>query len=514
MRRWLPFGAPAPTARLFEDIEHFAGVRDYEPGDPMHHVHWRLSAHAGHLQTKTYEPTRSAEVLFALDLSDGEPFWERADAAIAEETIGMASYLARPGDPRGLARRVVANTHLRRGRGPLRVSAAASAGQESILFTALARMPNQPTDDLAPILREVGRRLTRRTTVVRPVPHARPLADARDGTSATAGVRRAAHRAGRSGGRPGDGLMMRSLTAPDDAGGTRLRIAVAAAIPAAIAEAAVFCLPVYTLVSGGVRTPAPIAVFLPLFLAAFAGLVALATRYRSSTMVAPVVAVAAIVAGVLLAHGAVQREVFTVLVFLLVGLRAVGSGFRDWREPVAGTFLFGALVLAIESVVGAAASQDWGPPLIVLMPVFFVGSLVSRAVSVWMTDDAEELRTDERERGLRRAVSDTIWVPVAMVAAVGLGLRDGVLDHLGSFLAPVGNALVSLLVFVFEQLARPIFWLVDKLGIDPDGARRVLQRAQRSAARAREDAPWIGSGSPRSSEGCWVSPSSSSRSGA
>ena len=27
-------------------------------------------------------------------------------------------------------------------------------------------MPNQPTDDLAPVLREVGRRLTNRTTIV------------------------------------------------------------------------------------------------------------------------------------------------------------------------------------------------------------------------------------------------------------------------------------------------------------------------------------------------------------
>ena len=166
MRRWLPFGAPMPAAQLFEDSEHFAGVRDYEPGDPMHHVHWRLSAHAGALQTKTYEPTRSAEVVFALDLSDGEPFWERADAGVAEESIGMASYLARQAIHAGWRAGLVANTHLRRGRGPLRVTAASSAGQESVLFTALARMPNQPTDDLAPILREVGRRLTRRTTVV------------------------------------------------------------------------------------------------------------------------------------------------------------------------------------------------------------------------------------------------------------------------------------------------------------------------------------------------------------
>lgn len=166
MRRWLPFGSPVPAARLYEDREHFAGVRDYEPGDPMHHVHWRLSAHAGGLQTKTYEPTRSAEVLFALDLADGEPFWEAADAEAAEETIGLASYLARQAIHAGWRAGLVANTHLRRGRGPLRVPAASSAGQESVLFTALARMPNQPTTDLAPVLREVGRRLTRRTTVV------------------------------------------------------------------------------------------------------------------------------------------------------------------------------------------------------------------------------------------------------------------------------------------------------------------------------------------------------------
>jgi hypothetical protein len=124
----------------------------------------------------------------------------------------------------------------------------------------------------------------------------------------------------------------------------------------------------------------------------------------------------------------------------------------------------------------------------VLIPVFFVGSLVSRAVSVWMTEDAEEVPKDERERWVGRAVIGTLWVPVAMAAAVGLGLRNGVLDHLGSFLAPVGNALVSLLVFAFAQLSRPFFWLVDKLGIDPEGARRAIDRIGQSAARARERA--------------------------
>jgi hypothetical protein len=278
---------------------------------------------------------------------------------------------------------------------------------------------------------------------------------------------------------------MRSLAAPADDSGTRLWVAVAAAVPAALAEAAVFCLPVHTMVTAGAGATIPVAAFLPFFLASYAIAVAMATRYRSSARVAPIVAVASIVEGILLARGGVQREIFIVLVFLLIGFRAVAFGFRDWREPISGSFLLGAVALGVGSVVGVAAPQDWGPPLILLMPVFFVGSLVSRAVSVWMTDDAEELRPDDREHWLRRAVQSALWVPVAMAATVALGLRDGVLDHLGSVLAPIGNALVSVVVFVFAQLARPIFWLVDKLGIDPEGARRVLDRVGESAANAR-----------------------------
>ncbi len=166
IKRWLPFGTPASGARLFEDREHFAGVRDYVPGDPMHHVHWRLSAHAGGLQTKRFEPTRSAEVLFALDLSRGEPFWRAVSPEAAEDVIGWTSLLARQAISAGWRTGLVANTHMRRGRGPMRVPSATSAGQEAALFTALARMPAQPTNDLAPVLREEGRRLARRTTIV------------------------------------------------------------------------------------------------------------------------------------------------------------------------------------------------------------------------------------------------------------------------------------------------------------------------------------------------------------
>jgi uncharacterized protein (DUF58 family) len=166
VRRRLPFGAPAAALRIFEARERFAGVRPYEPGDPLNRIHWKLTGHAGGLQVKLFEPTRTADVLLALDLAAGEPFWDSIYPKIAEETIGWACFIARQAIHGGWRVGMVANTHLRRGRGPLRVPASTSSGQEGPLFAALARMPNEATADLAPVLREAGRRLGANTSVV------------------------------------------------------------------------------------------------------------------------------------------------------------------------------------------------------------------------------------------------------------------------------------------------------------------------------------------------------------
>lgn len=166
VRRRLPFGHPAMASRMFEERERFAGVRPYEPGDPLNRIHWKLTGHAGGLQTKLFEPTRSADVLMVLDLSVGEPFWNAIYPEIAEDTIGWASFLARQAMDEGWRVGLVANTHLTRGRGPLRVPPSAVKGHEAAIFAALARMPNEPTSDLGPLLREHGRRVSADTAVV------------------------------------------------------------------------------------------------------------------------------------------------------------------------------------------------------------------------------------------------------------------------------------------------------------------------------------------------------------
>jgi uncharacterized protein (DUF58 family) len=166
VRRRLPFGTPSPAMRMFEQPERFAGVRPYQPGDPLNRIHWKLTGHAGDLQVKLYEPTRAADVLLAMDLSLGEPFWHGIYPDIAEETIGWTSFLARLAVAAGWRVGIIANTHLSKGRGAIRVLPSAARAHEPAVFAALARMPNEPSSDLAPVLRDVGRRMGRTGSVV------------------------------------------------------------------------------------------------------------------------------------------------------------------------------------------------------------------------------------------------------------------------------------------------------------------------------------------------------------
>ncbi len=243
-------------------------------------------------------------------------------------------------------------------------------------------------------------------------------------------------------------------------------------------------MPMHEVVTAAVLGNWPIAVFAVAFLAAYAGGVALVCRFRAVPSVTVVVAVTAIVVGGLVGGGVTTGGIFTVIVFLLLGLRIVRLGFRDWTLPLGLSFLIGAVALGAETLIGASGDWGWGPALVVLIPVFFVASLAARAISTWTTNDADEVDDATRERSLRSGLLSLGWIPVAMLAGAILGVQGGILDRFGSLIAPIGDAFAAGLVWVFSQLARPVFWLVDRLGIDPEGARRVFARIQANARHA------------------------------
>ena len=100
-----PLGEIRLTHRFFEDPTRIAGIRAYEPGDPLHRINWKVSAHTGSLQTKVLEPSTMAGATLVLDFhqagydAEGEP--QRSELAVTA-VASLAQILYQMGDPVGL----------------------------------------------------------------------------------------------------------------------------------------------------------------------------------------------------------------------------------------------------------------------------------------------------------------------------------------------------------------------------------------------------------------------------
>jgi hypothetical protein len=62
-----PIGEIRLTHRLFEDPTRMSSIRPYQQGDPLNRIHWRATARAGQLQTRTYESSCVSGAIFLLD---------------------------------------------------------------------------------------------------------------------------------------------------------------------------------------------------------------------------------------------------------------------------------------------------------------------------------------------------------------------------------------------------------------------------------------------------------------
>lgn len=62
-----PIGDIRLSHRLYEDPTRIAGVRPYEPNDPMNRIHWKASARTGRLHTKVIEPSCLAGSTLVVD---------------------------------------------------------------------------------------------------------------------------------------------------------------------------------------------------------------------------------------------------------------------------------------------------------------------------------------------------------------------------------------------------------------------------------------------------------------
>lgn len=258
---------------------------------------------------------------------------------------------------------------------------------------------------------------------------------------------------------------------------------------AAIAESALFYLPLTVALTGRAAVPAGSMATYPSFVAAFTLAVVVATRFRGATAMPTVAAVVAGAVGMLSASlwgsGGAEQIAATVIVALLLALRVVTLALREWRDPIHASFGWGAMVLLGQVLLATGLDTGWEPLMLVAVPQFFLGSLASRAASVRATAVGHEDPGEGRAAAKRQALIGAVALGAFMAVAVAIGGSGGLLERLGALLTAVMATLGSLLAFALAQLARPIFWLVDRLNIDPTEWQRALDRIRVNLGRAR-----------------------------
>ena len=100
-----PIGEIRLTHRLFEDPTRIAGVRYYQPGDPLNRVNWAATARTGVLHCKVYDASTIAGATIVLDFHHGsyparnEP--GRSELAVTT-ALALANAVCLMGQPIGL----------------------------------------------------------------------------------------------------------------------------------------------------------------------------------------------------------------------------------------------------------------------------------------------------------------------------------------------------------------------------------------------------------------------------
>lgn len=143
-----------------QTASHVSSVREYRPGDPVRHVHWRSTAHAGKLMVKEFDVEPIADIWLFLDVDESV---QRGDGDESTEEYGVtvAASLARHFLTEGRAVGLVAVP------GPHRV-VPVDRGQRQLikLLEELALIHAHGREPIAETLAAEGDRCTRNAAVI------------------------------------------------------------------------------------------------------------------------------------------------------------------------------------------------------------------------------------------------------------------------------------------------------------------------------------------------------------
>jgi uncharacterized protein (DUF58 family) len=96
------FGIPGANSPVRDPV-YILGTRDYQPGRPAKHIHWKASARHHRLQEKLFEPSEQEKVLLAVTVEGFAPADDEAFERTLEACASLAVRLDRAGVALGAA---------------------------------------------------------------------------------------------------------------------------------------------------------------------------------------------------------------------------------------------------------------------------------------------------------------------------------------------------------------------------------------------------------------------------
>lgn len=157
----------ATTRRaLVEDPTLMAGSREYQPGDPLHRMHWKATARTGDLQVRVSDPSTTAQIMLLLNLNTFQYLWQGVDLDRMEAAIEVAASIATWAVQHDFAVGVRSNGVVPGQENTPRIAASADPRQSVLIMEHLARLHYSGRFSPEEILLDEARRLSMGETIV------------------------------------------------------------------------------------------------------------------------------------------------------------------------------------------------------------------------------------------------------------------------------------------------------------------------------------------------------------
>ncbi len=133
-----PMGDARTGLPIHRDMSRPATVRDYQRGDPLKWVDWKLSAKAGRFQVRVFDPSSSTTIVLVVAIETNPINWGGYSATLLERVIRVAASVANHAAEEKHELGLFSNGSAIRADRPMVIPPSAEPDQLSVILEALA----------------------------------------------------------------------------------------------------------------------------------------------------------------------------------------------------------------------------------------------------------------------------------------------------------------------------------------------------------------------------------------